>query len=202
MTEMVLCVPSNKIWYPDGFTLLFGDDVAANHHIYELLDNYATLEPRNEVEDNIDFKQFIVYVIVSKGDCWYKYQRAGGDDRLIDRYSIGIGGHVNLQDMRDADYDTVHAIEGAVRRELGEEIVIPDWDKIKNLIWLGVINDNSDRVGQVHLGIVIELVVDEGNVYVAEDNLVHGGFENINTIQENIDKYESWSQILIDLLGE
>ena len=202
MTEMVLCVPSNKIRYPDGFTLLFGDDVAANHHIYELLDNYATLEPRNEVEDNIDFKQFIVYVIVSKGDCWYKYQRAGGDDRLIDRYSIGIGGHVNLQDMRDADYDTVHAIEGAVRRELGEEIVIPDWDKIKNLIWLGVINDNSDRVGQVHLGVVIELVVDEGNVYVAEDNLAHGGFENINTIQENIDKYESWSQILIDLLGE
>ena len=68
--------------------------------------------------------------------------RAGGDARLHDRYSIGVGGHVNPEDG-----DVV----GGLRREWAEEIVAdfePEFEP------LGVLNDDNNPVGAVHLGLV------------------------------------------------
>lgn len=195
--EMVLCVKSDEVWFDKTFSPLL-DDVAANHHLYELLDG-AELQPRELVEGNESYKQVIVYIIVRNGDLVYRYMRSGGDDRLVALHSIGIGGHVNLEDMKSAGYDPSSAVEWGFRRELGEELFIRGDCKPQ---WIGVINDNSNAVGRVHLGIVMETDVLGAPVYAVDSNLSHGVFEEVSLIKAEKDKYESWSQLLMDYLED
>src|SRR3954454_9273568 len=70
--------------------------------------------PRPDAEQDPSWKQVIPYVVLRDGDAIFlmRRTRAGGDERLHDRYSIGIGGHVNPQD---------EDVNGGLRREgLGE----------------------------------------------------------------------------------
>ena len=204
MPEMVVCVPSKKVWLSDGFTSLVGEySAVANNHLYDLLDYNAMLIYRDIAEDDIDYKQIIVYGVIRNGEQWYKYRRGSGDGRLVDNYSIGVGGHVNFSDVRAANYDMIEAVHNAIMRELGEEIKIRDCDSIRERIeWVGIINDNSNRVGQVHLGIVFEFNASGYLLYDTEPGIMDAGFEDMEEIKRNIESYESWSQILIQELGE
>jgi len=196
--EMILCVKSKNVKFYKSFMPL-KDDVAVNHHLFWLLDN-AELRRRDSVEHDERYKQIIVYVIVKNKELVYRYVRSGGEDRLMELYSLGIGGHVNLDDMKSAEFDAFGAIECGLRRELGEELFIRGNHESK---WVGVINDNSNQVGKVHLGIVMEIDVDGDPVYVVDNNLSHGVFEEVSVIKSVKDKYESWSQLLImDYLEE
>src|SRR6476659_9151746 len=53
--------------------------------------------PRSGVEDDPSKKQIIPYLVLRDGEGIFlmKRTRAGGDERLHDRYTIGVGGHVN-----------------------------------------------------------------------------------------------------------
>ena len=191
---MILCIKSNAVRFYKAFTLL-KDNVAANHHLFELLEE-ATLLPRDMVEGNESYKQIIVYIIIKNKKLVYRYMRSGGEDRLMRLYSLGIGGHVNSEDMESSG-DAFGAIEWGFRRELNEELLIRGDYKSK---WVGVINDNSNPVGKVHLGIVMEIDVDGEPVYPIDNNLSRGLFEEVSTIIAEKDKYESWSQLLMDYL--
>jgi len=192
-TEMVLCVRSDDVRFYKSFTLL-KNDVASNHHLFELLDG-AFLLPRDSVESNEEYKQIIVYIIVKNGDFVYRYVRSGGEGRLVELYSLGIGGHVNNEDMDQSDGDAFGAIEWGFLRELNEELYVLGAHKSR---WIGVINDNSNPVGKVHLGIVMELDVNGDVVRIVDENLEHGMFDDVMSIRTNKDKYESWSQLLIN----
>ena len=191
---MILCIKSNAVRFYKAFTLL-KDNVAANHHLFELLEE-AMLLPRDMVEGNESYKQIIVYIIIKNKKLVYRYMRSGGEDRLMRLYSLGIGGHVNSEDMESSG-DAFGAIEWGFRRELNEELLIRGDYKSK---WVGVINDNSNPVGKVHLGIVMEIDVDGEPVYPIDNNLSRGLFEEVSTIIAEKDKYESWSQLLMDYL--
>ena len=191
---MILCIKSDAVRFYKAFTLL-KDNLAANHHLFELLEE-ATLLPRDMVEGNESYKQIIVYIIIKNKKLVYRYKRSGGEDRLMRLYSLGIGGHVNSEDMESSS-DAFSAIEFGFRRELNEELLIRGDYKSK---WVGVINDNSNPVGKVHLGIVMEIDVDGEPVYPIDNNLSRGLFEEVSTIIAEKDKYESWSQLLMDYL--
>ena len=90
--------------------------------------------------------------------------RAGGDARLHDRWSIGVGGHLN-----PGDGDLL----GGLRREWDEEVVagfVPDFRLV------GLLNDDTTAVGQVHLGAVYVADAAGRPVDDPRDREASGGF--------------------------
>src|SRR4051812_50009181 len=107
--------------------------------------------PRSEVEDDPSLKQIIPYVVLQCEDSVFCYTRgkSQGEARLHRRRSLGVGGHV-----AEADADgkrSFEAYEMAMRRELDEEVEVQSPGRMR---LMGLINDDSTPVGQVHLGVV------------------------------------------------
>ena len=109
---------------------------------------------RSEAEKNPAYKQLIPYVIMAYEDTFLCYIRGIGVDekRLAKKASIGIGGHINPTDaMQLSNNDLNKVYLNAVAREVTEEVIVDTEyeDKI-----VGLINDDSNEVGQVHLGVI------------------------------------------------
>ena len=82
----------------------------------EALERDGRYEPRPLMEVDPSFKQVIPYLILRDGERYFlmRRTRAGVDARLHDRYSIGVGGHLNPGDG---------GVLGGLRREWREELV-------------------------------------------------------------------------------
>ncbi len=156
----------------------------------------AGFRPRLQVEDDPTWKQIITYVIFRSGDLAFAYTRgkAGTEARLHRLRSLGVGGHV---DEADADgRGTLEAYEVAVARELAEEVVVASPGRIRRV---GLINDDSTAVGRVHLGVVHLFDLDRPDVRAREDGLAEAGFVPIASLSGLRDRFETWSQICIDV---
>ena len=111
----------------------------------------GSFRARRDVEDDPGFKQIIPYVIFRSGDAVFTYRRGKqqGESRLHSLRSLGVGGHVAEE---DADgQSTLDAYELALRRELDEEVAIGSEGVLSRV---GLINDDGNPVGAVHLGVV------------------------------------------------
>ncbi len=155
---------------------------------------------RELAEDDPSHKQIIPYcVFVHQGRILH-YTRggSGGEARLHAKGSIGIGGHVNLSDTDAKDghlgASTYHA---GVDREIREELAF-DGDFKHRVI--GLINDDSNDVGKVHLGIVhlVEFTADEPNVRSNEDSITDLEFRSVEELSSDAFPLESWSQLTLD----
>lgn len=114
--------------------------------------------------------------------------RAGGDARLHERWSIGIGGHLNPD---DGD------VRGGLLREFQEEMVA-DW--LPELQLMGLLNDDSTLVGQVHLGIVFSADAKGREISVRETEKLNGAFATSTEVQAVYQHLETWSQIVFDFI--
>jgi predicted NUDIX family phosphoesterase len=153
--------------------------------------------PRAEVEEDPSYKQLIPYVVIRCGDAVFCYTRgkSQGEARLHAKRSLGIGGHV---DETDADgRATPDAYEIALRRELDEEVAINAPGQMR---CLGLINDDSTPVGEVHLGVVYEYRLEAPDVAAREDGVADAGFVSLAEVLAGRDRFETWSQICIDAL--
>jgi len=112
--------------------------------------------------------------------------KAGGDARLHDRYSLGIGGHLNPEDGG--------VLEG-LRREFHEEMVA-DWDPEPRL--LGLLKDDDVLVGQVHVGVVFEADAAGRALAVRETDKLDGRFVEPDEAGSVYESMETWSQFLYD----
>jgi predicted NUDIX family phosphoesterase len=172
-TERVLVVPTTvlrRLGYFQGFT----NDVA--RYLDQLFSTeHTSYRPRGEMEENPDFKQLIPYVIFRHVDSGgqvslfcYTRGTGQGEQRLHRKRSIGIGGHISVEDSRQTDpYD-----EG-MRRELAEEVWI---DTPYRAACAGLINDDQTEVGRVHLGVVHLFDVDQPRVRPREPEIIEAGF--------------------------
>jgi len=116
----------------------------------------------------------------------------GGDARLHDRYSIGVGGHVNPEDgALDGDLTT------ALRREWHEELVV---DFVPEFRFVGLLNDDTTPVGQVHLGLVYEGDAAGRPVAIRETDKLSGRFVASAAVAEVSDRLETWSRIAFEWL--
>ena len=84
-------------------------------------------------------KQVIPYLVLRDGERWFlmRRTRAGGDARLHDLWSIGVGGHLN---PGDGD------VAGGLRREWAEELVADFEPRFEPV---GLLNDDTTPVGAV-----------------------------------------------------
>jgi predicted NUDIX family phosphoesterase len=147
---------------------------------------------RAEVEDDPSFQQLIPYVVVREAERVFLMRRlrAGADVRLHDRWSIGVGGHIGESDG---------GLEGGLAREWAEELVA-DWSPDFELV--GLLNDDTDPVGAVHLGVVYQVEAAGRPVAVRETHKLEGAFAPLSEVDALGDRLETWSRLVLDhLLG-
>ena len=156
--------------------------------------------PRPQAEKDPSFKQLIPYVIMTCNGKYLSYVRGkrAGETRLVAKRSLGIGGHINPTDdmpLFGNFYDTYLA---AVQREVAEEVSIET--KCEDKV-VALLNDDSNEVGQVHLGIVHLWTLDEPKVERREQMITQMGFMGIPELQLVRDTMETWSQLCLDGLA-
>jgi predicted NUDIX family phosphoesterase len=151
---------------------------------------------RAAAEEDPSHKQLIPYCIFRCGDRILHYTRgkSGGESRLHAKISVGVGGHVNPVDM-DGGKTGPDAYHAAVTREIEEELDLPE-DHQHRIIAL--LNDESNPVGQVHLGIVHLVELKSDSVRSREDALTDLGFTALDELNGPLmERLETWSQFCI-----
>jgi predicted NUDIX family phosphoesterase len=124
-----------------------------------------------------------------------------GERRLVGNRSIGIGGHINPTDnevpLFDTDFSQMY--KTAVEREVAEEVSVETThtDRI-----VALLNDESNEVGSVHLGIVHVWNLDGPKVNKREQMITQMSFKTVAELQKVRDTMETWSGLCLDKLGE
>jgi predicted NUDIX family phosphoesterase len=147
---------------------------------------------RGDAEEDPGHKQVIPYLVLRDGERWFlmRRTRAGGDARLHDRWSIGVGGHLN---PGDGD------VAGGLAREWAEELVA-DFEPAYTPV--GLLNDDTTPVGAVHVGFVY--VADAGGrpVAIRETDKLEGSFVTTEAVAAVRDGLKTWSRLVFDALTE
>ena len=198
-TEQVLVVPTAEFRKLGHFQ---GVSTDVERYLSQLLNaEFVSYRPRGEMEQDPSFKQLIPYVIFQHDDdkgrrSVFAYTRGSGqgESRLHQKCSIGVGGHISLEDANEGSANPYH--EG-MRRELEEEVSI-ETDYTDRLV--GMINDDETDVGKVHLGIVHVFSVSTPNVSPREDEMCNAGFRTLDELRAQRDQMESWSRICLDAI--
>jgi predicted NUDIX family phosphoesterase len=154
--------------------------------------------PRAAAENDPAHKQIIPYAIIACGDRILHYVRGkkAGEQRLVAKGSIGIGGHMNDEDESLFAWDE-KAYRAGVEREVSEEIKIETnfEDRI-----VALLNDDTTEVGRVHLGIVHLFRLIEPKVEKREAMITSLAFLTKDELRGRRDILETWSQICVDSL--
>ncbi|MBN1362591.1 MAG: hypothetical protein JW993_18485 [Sedimentisphaerales bacterium] len=158
---------------------------------------------RAEAEKDPAHKQLIPYVLmVCEGTCLtYIRGKRAGETRLVGNRSIGIGGHINPVDdaapLFNVDYREVYM--AAVQREVAEEVNVETGhaDRI-----VALLNDDTNDVGQVHLGIVHLWTLEAPHVTRREQMITQMEFMDLDALQRVRDTMETWSQLCLAGLGQ
>ena len=159
--------------------------------VAEILDRARTAGayfPRPTAESDRSLKQIIPYLILRDGDRIFlmKRTRAGGDSRLHDLYTIGVGGHLNPGDG---------SVLGGLAREWREEL---DAEFLPEFTFLGLLNDDTVEVGVHHLGVVYLADAAGRSVAVRETNKLSGSFQPIDVLMDVYEGMETWSQLALE----
>ncbi len=156
---------------------------------------------RAAAEEDPSHKQLIPYCVFRCGDRILHYTRgkSGGESRLHAKLSVGVGGHVNPVDM-DGGKTGAATYHAAVTREIEEELNLPEEHEHRII---ALLNDESNPVGQVHLGIVHLVDLKSDAVSSREDALTDLGFTPLSELNGPVfERLETWSQFCIRHLAE
>jgi predicted NUDIX family phosphoesterase len=153
---------------------------------------------RAKAEKDPSHKQIIPYVLLAHGDriLFYIRGKKAGEQRLVAKGSIGIGGHMNESDESLFALDEA-AYRAGVEREVAEEIRIDT--KFEDRI-VAVLNDDSNDVGQVHLGVIHVFKLAEPKVDKREAMITSLSFLTKEELLSRRESLETWSQICLDSL--
>ncbi len=188
--EMILVVPRTTL-IPEQAGWSGIKAVDADDWLRTVQENRQFL-PRSVMETDPSYKQIIPYLVFEHENRYFLMQRTATatERRLQSKYSLGIGGHIRQEDMAD---DSIFAW---ARREFHEEVAYADELTIEPL---GILNDDSNDVGKVHLGFVLLLHGSTSNIKVKSE-LKSGVLLPLEECADFYDRMESWSRMVFDFL--
>jgi predicted NUDIX family phosphoesterase len=187
--EYVLVIPTemlNQIGYFQGI------NVDINKYL-DLINKEQLFKLRVKVEDDPNYKQIIPYVLLHHKKTLLSYRRGSllTENRLFNNYSVGIGGHISIDDpgLFSERYEI------GMKREVKEEVHIntPYNSKI-----IAVLNDDSNKVGKVHFGIIYTFSLKRPMVRKKEKSINDLKFVDYEYLRKNYVSYENWSKICIN----
>jgi predicted NUDIX family phosphoesterase len=198
--EFVFVAPREELFpacYPQGFHA-FPEEVEGQAFV-ERAESCGFFVERSRAERTPAWKQLIPYcLVVHEQKVLLMRRRAkGGESRLFGKLTIGVGGHVNPQD-RDPRAGLVVA---AARREIAEELELPEPYELR---LVGFLNDDSNPVGAVHVGL-IHVVTAPSLVRVREEEVLEGSLVDPEELRARLSRgedFETWSSMLLAHIHE
>ena len=205
--ERVLVVPTSQFQAIGSFQGFSAEAVDEADALFKS-DQLRFLR-RGDAERDPRYKQLIPYALFTwtdaTGEVWvfaYLRGKGQGEKRLVSKWSVGIGGHVNDSDALTSDDDL---FEAGARREIEEEVVLDA--KILSSRKVGLVNDDETEVGRVHLGVVCRVELDAPKLRSNEPDLLEARFrpvsELLREIKDDPSRFESWTSLaLLGLFGD
>jgi predicted NUDIX family phosphoesterase len=187
--EQVLVVARNLCPDAANWHGLRTDGLAAFLEVIARDGRYA---PRDAMEQDPTQKQIIPYLVLRDGERYFlmRRTRAGGDARLHDLWSIGVGGHLNPGDG---------GLLGGLRREWAEELAA---DFVPEFRLVGLLNDDTTHVGRVHLGAVYLADAAGRSVEIRETEKLAGRFATSDEVAAVTDDLETWSRLVFEAIDQ
>ena len=194
MTERVLVLPRPMVPGGTDFHGIRKADEGALQTLRAAVTRHGRYLDRPMAENDPSHKQLIPYVVVRDGESVFLMHRtdAGGDARLHGKASIGVGGHLNPVDEGE------DALMAGLRREWAEEVQA-DWEPEFRLV--GLLNDDSNPVGSVHLGVAFEVHAAGRPLDVREHDKLVGAFADPDELAASWDRLETWSRLVAEAMG-
>lgn len=182
--EEILVVERNKLFVEGIFEGLKPVDMS----LYEQRAlSSGTFIWRSDAETNVLYKQIIPYLVFTHENRYFLMQRksSASEVRLRNKFSLGIGGHIRREDISSSSF-----VEWA-HREFDEEVC---YDGSFLIEPIGLINDESTLVGQVHTGFVFLLRGDSPNISIRSElkSGVLATLDECETLYENLETWSAW----------
>ena len=155
------------------------------------IERHGQFQSRIAMENDPHYKQIIPYLVFTHEDHVFVVQRksTASEQRLASKLSVGIGGHIRKEDLLGS------TIFDWACREFHEEVVYHDKFEFEPL---GILNDDTNSVGQVHLGFVFLIKGETSNIQVRSE-LKEGNMVKLSSITD-LSKFETWSQLVLKAL--
>lgn len=191
LTEHVLCVERGDVLPESPPQGLVSDGLDRVRHVIR---ERSFFMPRGEVEEDPTYLQIIPFVVFRHRDRYLltKRLRASTERRLRQRYSLGVGGHINPGDVEGGD-----VVDGGMRREWQEEVRYAGSFSAR---LLGVLNDRSAPVSRVHLGLVFLVDGSTPDIEIRETHKLSGELLRLDEMRIYYLDMETWSQLVFDHL--
>ena len=189
LDELILVVKTSAL-FPD--TAPQGIHPVDFKELLALINQKKEFLPRGLMEVDTTFKQIIPYLIFTHNDQYFLMQRSAtaSETRLQNNYSLGIGGHVRQEDLAGA------TLFDWAEREFNEEIA---YNGTLECEPIGILNDDSNEVGKVHLGLVMLLHGDSSDIAIRSE-LKSGTLVPLEECMLLYKDMESWSKIVLKFL--
>ncbi|OGZ79297.1 MAG: hypothetical protein A2312_00740 [Candidatus Staskawiczbacteria bacterium RIFOXYB2_FULL_32_9] len=189
--EKVLVVKSDIIFKEGIWQGLKKDNL---EYYLDLINKNYEFKRRGDVEEDNSYQQIIPYILFSFEDKFfaYKYLANAGEQRLVNNnYQLGIGGHINKDDI----VSDKNILDQGMMREWQEEVDFKGNLLQKKLV--GIINDDSGPVEKVHLGLVFHFVGDSLDINVIETDKMEGKLFELKEIENNL-SYSPWMKVVYE----
>jgi predicted NUDIX family phosphoesterase len=159
----------------------------------DLIRKNGEFKRRGDMENDPSYQQVIPYMLFSFGDKFfaYKYIKNAGETRLINNdYQLGVGGHINKEDVGASN----NILEIGMMREWNEEVEFKGNLISKKMV--GIINDESRPVEQVHIALVYHFVGDSPEISVKETDKMEGKLIALKNLSEENISHSNWMRIV------
>jgi len=183
--------------------------------LHSLIIDHGMFIDRDQAERDTKYKQLVPYITIRKPSfvpplegqqgpevLCYTRTKLSGEQRLVGNHSIGFGGHIEERDGKSP----LLCLATGMAREIEEEVYFPTTVGHEFPAFAALINDDTNDVGQVHLGMSYLVDIEERekearhNITSPDDNITGLRWAKPKTI--NPDKFETWSQIVLEHIFE
>ncbi len=204
MEELVFAFPTDEFWkltpYKTGL-------IKENSEVLIKIVQNGLFLRRSELEEDPSFKQIIPYAIISnkepersgvrQSQSFYLLKRTSKqtEKRLHNRFSLGVGGHINPNDYMELKEQFFIA---ELLRELYEEVKLLNGCLIEDIEFIGFINDDTISVGRVHIGLLYNIHVSNKEVYINETDKMTAEWIDKSNLAEFYEGMETWTKIIFD----
>jgi predicted NUDIX family phosphoesterase len=193
--EKILCIKSEKLFEKGKWDGLKTDNL---EYYRELILKNQEFRPRNELEEDPNYKQVITRVILRYNDRYYLHRMVHGTEtRLNGLCPLPLGGHI--EEFDKDQYEDKDIIEAGLIRELEEEVDLNAQIIDKNFLGL-IYMEYGQVVSTVHVGLVYIFDIDNDDVHVKEEELEDIGFVDLDYLQDHREELTYWTRLIINYL--